>query len=1511
MPSAAVLATLAAFITCAGSAATSTATVTVSISPATLTLPSATVSVTRTVTVTATLPSETATASRTLTRTATVSAEATGTVTATRTGTETLTLPSASVTATATAEITLTLPSSTSTATMTAHPTLTDVSETQTLTVTRTGSATLSETVPATATRTATFTLPTASGSVTVTQSVPTATHTATWTRSRERTATVTTTATVTLVSGTGTVTVTQSMPTATRTQTSTRSRERTATVTSTATVTLASATGSVTETVSIPSSTPSVTDTDTTVQTVSLPSLTATVTATVTLPSASASLSLPSATQTVTATVTLLSASASGSATATATRSVTQTETVTATATEPLTRSRTGTRSSTVTATETRPATQTVTVTATSTRTATVSASRTATSTSTASPTLTVTDTVTATATRTATLTASPSATATQSASASRSASGTQSGTATASISDSGTETDTLSSSPSATSTASLPSLTYTPTESSSLPSFSPSPTASLTLPPATSTSTTTHPPTRSESVTQTASSEITRTQSRTFTKPPPSSTRTAPQTETATVSETPTDGLTGTDPATPSVTTPPTPTPRVPTATRTTPGDITAAARVVPKLPSLHVEIGVSTGGGPAVGGVLVIPDTLASGSPTVQGSPCTPSPRIAGALECLLPVFNATGISVTLVITPPHAPSAPDWGGLASTNLVVLAPGHGSTSFYPELPPTATVTHSPTVTPPPTPTPLFPGEAALHSPTSSSLTEDDLGVGAAVYIRLENDVFAPALTIGPWGSSAAVWVDGDGALGELLRGNNSGLVTYELQENSSLLVLKFSPVSGVAAPFGRAREKLRIGLEPHSVLKRLRPGNSQFQLYIENQLDPQEKQKVTAAVATFTGSVAGNPLAATSGAKTDLIFDLVNCPPEEDREELNWGKNPLRLRIEASKYPEAAGSLIGNAVIVFMCLGVHLLGAFMIRLLRSSQHTDMNWFEAMAVARFPSFSLIAVILLYAPLLESGLKLLLHAPAWWEKLLAATAIFLFCPCLPFSIARLVRSPLPRLSGRGVPPFGCRTMDVEGRSKGWGYVLGGQVWYCKPDKTYFRRYALVFKDFRPEFRSWILADLGVVAVLSLIKAFRPGSDAGCNVQTVLCLCVLVLYAWSVRHYKPFIAGLDNDCTFLAAALQAVAVLFAFTSLLRDDPHGPFTAVAGICLVLAGGLVLLMAVVDLLSWFKERWDANIRKRVLGQRKISEDSHDGHPSADIELWTPSRQRTAEGFLDIELEATSLAFQSGSLARQSGSARQSSLQPRLSPTSQNPTPLGSWLPSPSASSASPPAIPAPPRLPAVQSIASPGAKQRPRAASSYNKPRRRKRVATFAGGGTARFRVPQPLLPLDASTLERTDSSSTLGATTVQPLSSPLSPRSPVKSPVRHKNTRRGSGTSSASSGSLVPAGRGSKMARLHTQTPTPGTPHQRAPASASNRGSLVHDCPSENAAADAFAATPRASASPPAAAAAPPAAPPAAAPAAPAAPPQRPPTPPPIPRAPTGSQPGKRVKRVPK
>eukprot|EP01062_Namystynia_karyoxenos_P001328 TRINITY_DN10448_c0_g2_i2.p1 TRINITY_DN10448_c0_g2~~TRINITY_DN10448_c0_g2_i2.p1 ORF type:complete len:1096 (+),score=225.28 TRINITY_DN10448_c0_g2_i2:56-3289(+) len=349
-------------------------------------------------------------------------------------------------------------------------------------------------------------------------------------------------------------------------------------------------------------------------------------------------------------------------------------------------------------------------------------------------------------------------------------------------------------------------------------------------------------------------------------------------------------------------------------------------------------------------------------------------------------------------------------------------------------------------------------------------------------------------------------------------------------------------------------------------------------------------EDQRKANPAVVTSAGVAAGaaglmsfTSAAASQGPKMARFFDYAACP-SEGFSGLGWMANPTGAGATAHGDPhkrmlsENRGAMLANlGIIVCFIIFNALCGVVLKGVLRlTGRKRRMS--QVFATVRFPSFSVFPALFMYQNVLQPVVTVAVYHPELGQKFLAAGVGF---PLLgiPYEIWKMTSD--DHFQAELLP-------NEQSMGRFWDFVWGQSSW-ASTDKrdTFERRYALMFQDYRSEFRRFLLADVLLVTVLSGLSAWDPQTVGQCTAQLVLIITAQAAFLVAVCTLKPYVARLDHWYTVVIYICQTVALILVLGAV--HSGHLPLLSASAVFLLICTVLMVAKGVLDLYGFIRDRF----------------------------------------------------------------------------------------------------------------------------------------------------------------------------------------------------------------------------------------------------------------------------------------------------------------------------------
>eukprot|EP01062_Namystynia_karyoxenos_P048552 TRINITY_DN37016_c0_g1_i1.p1 TRINITY_DN37016_c0_g1~~TRINITY_DN37016_c0_g1_i1.p1 ORF type:complete len:828 (+),score=147.47 TRINITY_DN37016_c0_g1_i1:59-2485(+) len=351
--------------------------------------------------------------------------------------------------------------------------------------------------------------------------------------------------------------------------------------------------------------------------------------------------------------------------------------------------------------------------------------------------------------------------------------------------------------------------------------------------------------------------------------------------------------------------------------------------------------------------------------------------------------------------------------------------------------------------------------------------------------------------------------------------------------------------------------------------------------------------QEAQAAGAVAAGAALASASVLSATQGSRMKKFMQVSRCPPDTDSQDMDFLDSPTGMgrrgrSMKRHQMAQRREMLLGNLVLVLGVPTVHFGCAIGIHVMRRHKWAgEASWDRSMAVARFPSFSVFPLLVLAQPLCTPALTLLYNASEvmWYDIVLSiCTILFLFAAA--YAVWWVLRK--ERFAATLV-----RDVEIRG-CKRW--LLGDKHWTSlHTDDNYERRYALLFRDFKVRTRWFLLVDLLVLFLISVISSWTPSTDTQCAGQAVLMAVVEISFIMVVIWLRPFIVRVDHFLAILVTCLQVIGLLFALSAIFGAPSI--FQTLSRFALLVASCLIAFKALFDLAVWLRDQRHSWLWRKV--------------------------------------------------------------------------------------------------------------------------------------------------------------------------------------------------------------------------------------------------------------------------------------------------------------------------
>ncbi|KAJ9468976.1 hypothetical protein DIPPA_35634 [Diplonema papillatum] len=398
------------------------------------------------------------------------------------------------------------------------------------------------------------------------------------------------------------------------------------------------------------------------------------------------------------------------------------------------------------------------------------------------------------------------------------------------------------------------------------------------------------------------------------------------------------------------------------------------------------------------------------------------------------------------------------------------------------------------------------------------------------------------------------------------------------------------------------------------------------------------PAERQvtSVIANVAAVTSVTAANTLAATQAAKLKTFMALARCPPDTDSQELDFLDSPTGLGRRGKSVNSPMTSrrfmMLGNIAVLTTAIVAHFVLACAHYLWKTQCGSSMGFRHSLAVLRFPSFSLFPFMVLFQPIATPAFTLLYYVSSLWDMLLSIGALGYLLMICTYLKWRIHDSRFP-----------CHLADNDATSKCDAWMFGIQSWSSRgiDGNRFERRFSLMFKDFKFEYRWFTLVDLAVLTAIGAVAAIVPQDRTQCAVQAFVMVCAELGFVVIIIYFHPFLAPFDHWHTIAVAIAQVIGLLLALCAILLEEPSGGWATGSRYFLLFSTLLVVIKSILDVFHFVYERCQhrrARVKNEDPNNTRLVDDSVELMKVADrVEDDAVSAEGSALEYTELEGEA----------------------------------------------------------------------------------------------------------------------------------------------------------------------------------------------------------------------------------------------------------------------------------
>ena len=318
---------------------------------------------------------------------------------------------------------------------------------------------------------------------------------------------------------------------------------------------------------------------------------------------------------------------------------------------------------------------------------------------------------------------------------------------------------------------------------------------------------------------------------------------------------------------------------------------------------------------------------------------------------------------------------------------------------------------------------------------------------------------------------------------------------------------------------------------------------------------------KSQAAASVAAVGSVLAG----ASSGAALRLVLVAQQCKATERNE----ADTPLLLHpTQWASGDTQVGAVVGNLV---AALGAALITLLFVQIVAcTGLHPDPY-----ALLHFPGLPLMVFFLLYPGTAWQAFSLLFAADSVATFMVGVAGAALCC-IVPGCVLAQVSRDIPTLAH-----FRCFKQHDEGLRR---MLVGKGDWVShSPTVCWQQRYTGIARPYHEHTVWYSAAEFACTFALSCAKGIPTDGVTQCGHIDIALGCILMVYGTVSMVLWPFARARDNALDVAASFLQALAMTLMSIAYYNNDVGSWTFSFATTVLLLATGLVVLKAVLDVIA----------------------------------------------------------------------------------------------------------------------------------------------------------------------------------------------------------------------------------------------------------------------------------------------------------------------------------------
>ena len=356
------------------------------------------------------------------------------------------------------------------------------------------------------------------------------------------------------------------------------------------------------------------------------------------------------------------------------------------------------------------------------------------------------------------------------------------------------------------------------------------------------------------------------------------------------------------------------------------------------------------------------------------------------------------------------------------------------------------------------------------------------------------------------------------------------------------------------------------------------------------------------IEAGTGMMIATTALSSAPTTTGSKSGILALTTRAMlcPGDGPDKLDRTLNPLGLTLGSSKYQEYNGAVLGSLIINFtLVLICCVFALYLHRSIRVERGRTFDILKEEEVgnevdlryvllkARF-GWLVMPLTFLYGGAGIGAMTALFYS-SWAYKLLGSLLFIVFVAGFPFYVWRAVKGSKVNTVYAGFPDYATHPW--------WKKLLWGRDEWVPNDSvigsnTWSALHHLSYDGYRLHWRYFLMLELMVIFVLSVLTAWQPENRGSCWTRALGMTVVLGLFTLILLIGRPYIAPYENVAETLIALTETVMMVLTLVAMGSDNPSAHWAAdVASTLSLVAMWMIIVKFIVDAGVFTRDEYDS--------------------------------------------------------------------------------------------------------------------------------------------------------------------------------------------------------------------------------------------------------------------------------------------------------------------------------